>query len=241
MCTPGPYPRRLQGDKIRILHILPGRRTDPLRCRLSIVCVSKEVGGVRKCKRRHDYQALSYVWGGWEGNRSIQLQGHDGFAVTDNLYAALRRLRRSKTVRSIWTDALCINQNDVTERSAQVARMSSICQQAALTIVWLGDLPPATERDAYLYATALACLRHQRLDLHNLQAMEHLCIGKVLKRPGTKEEIEAQKLHDLFTLLLRAPKPPFWSQRTWIVQEIALSSWKTVLFGRWQMSWKHLA
>ena len=39
----------------------------------------------------------------------------------------------------MWIDALCINQNDIHERSAQVALMGKIFQQATKVLVWLGE------------------------------------------------------------------------------------------------------
>ena len=38
----------------------------------------------------------------------------------------------------LWVDAICINQNDLEERSSQVALMGTIYSRAMDTIVWLG-------------------------------------------------------------------------------------------------------
>jgi hypothetical protein len=40
-----------------------------------------------------------------------------------------------------WYDALCINQEDILERSEQVAKMGSIYENASSVLVWLG--PPS--------------------------------------------------------------------------------------------------
>ena len=53
--------------------------------------------------------------------------------VTKNLESALRILRDKLPMRlgvRLWVDTLCINQNDVKERSAQVQRMWDIYQKA---------------------------------------------------------------------------------------------------------------
>lgn len=44
-----------------------------------------------------------------------------------------------KGARFFWVDAICINQNDLEERSAQVQIMPQIYSKASCVIVWLGD------------------------------------------------------------------------------------------------------
>ncbi|KAL8684828.1 MAG: hypothetical protein Q9218_008117, partial [Villophora microphyllina] len=55
-----------------------------------------------------------------------------------NLHTALKYLRHASQDRTLWADAICINQNDIEERNAQVARMADIYKSAAKVIVWLG-------------------------------------------------------------------------------------------------------
>jgi len=112
---------------IRLLELLPGQMGDQLDCRL------------RVCSLVHapSYEALSYCW----GNSSTLLPvtvDENTLLVTENLRAALRHLRRSAAPRRLWIDAICINQADVEERSAQVAIMAEIYRNAAQTVIWLG-------------------------------------------------------------------------------------------------------
>ncbi|KAL8645808.1 MAG: hypothetical protein Q9226_007132 [Calogaya cf. arnoldii] len=58
--------------------------------------------------------------------------------VTRNLTVALQHLRYKKEPRILWVDAICINQQDAQERSAQVQRMGEIYQSAHQTTIWLG-------------------------------------------------------------------------------------------------------
>jgi hypothetical protein len=44
----------------------------------------------------------------------------------------------------LWIDAVCINQQDVTERSEQVKMMREIYERATEVIVWLGEQPVAS-------------------------------------------------------------------------------------------------
>lgn len=52
----------------------------------------------------------------------------------------MRRLRWHD-VRTIWIDALCINQADNDEKSAQVSRMAQTYANAFRIIIWLGSFP----------------------------------------------------------------------------------------------------
>jgi hypothetical protein len=48
---------------------------------------------------------------------------------------ALRYLRKEDEARILWVDAVCINQQDLGERSAQVNKMGGIYRNAAQVYV----------------------------------------------------------------------------------------------------------
>ena len=58
--------------------------------------------------------------------------------ITPNLAVALRHLRDSRSEWILWIDAICINQNDLQEWSAEVRRMGDIFSIAWRTLIWLG-------------------------------------------------------------------------------------------------------
>lgn len=89
-----------------------------------------------------EYEALSYVWGDPPSTVDIDVNGQL-VKVRENLKDALLALRLSNTERVMWIDALCINQDDIKERSAQVSRMPEIYQRAIRTISWLGTADTA--------------------------------------------------------------------------------------------------
>jgi Heterokaryon incompatibility protein (HET) len=68
----------------------------------------------------------------------IKVDSQD-FMITRNLYAALKGLRHPSTRRTLWIDAICINQADDRERNEQVKQMKDIYESAIGVIVWLGD------------------------------------------------------------------------------------------------------
>ncbi|KAF2728575.1 hypothetical protein EJ04DRAFT_416277, partial [Polyplosphaeria fusca] len=55
-----------------------------------------------------------------------------------NLFAALRHLRNAKESRSLWIDAICINQSDVIEREIEIKRMGDISRLAHRVVAWIG-------------------------------------------------------------------------------------------------------
>lgn len=84
------------------------------------------------------YTALSYHWGDQNQTVPITLNNIE-IRITSTLHAALMSLRmRAKEVIYVWADALCINQQNLEERSRQVERMEAIYREAANVAVWLG-------------------------------------------------------------------------------------------------------
>lgn len=59
-------------------------------------------------------------------------------AVRENLFAALREMRRETEMRTWWVDALCINQGNLYEKSHQVGIMARIYGTAGKVRIWLG-------------------------------------------------------------------------------------------------------
>ncbi|KAA8571228.1 hypothetical protein EYC84_000561 [Monilinia fructicola] len=122
-------------SEIRRLVLQPAASfEDPLHSHLDVV--SLESGSV--------YEALSYVWGSSEPAKTINL---DGFviSITPNLDNALRNLRHPASPRNLWVDALCINQNDLDERAAQVALMRRVYSDATTVLIWLGPEADGSE------------------------------------------------------------------------------------------------
>jgi hypothetical protein len=90
------------------------------------------------------YDALSYEWGAPEPKFSIDV-GNGSIQVTKNCYEALLRLRHRARKRTLWIDAICINQRDEKDKSHQVAMMADIYSKADRVIVWLGERTPESD------------------------------------------------------------------------------------------------
>ncbi|KAK4108984.1 HET-domain-containing protein, partial [Canariomyces notabilis] len=87
------------------------------------------------------YEAISYVWGDETFPQPILVNGRF-LAIRRNLHNALYHLRHPRESgrrRTLWVDALCINQSDMHERNHQISLMRNIFSNARQVIAWLGE------------------------------------------------------------------------------------------------------
>lgn len=85
------------------------------------------------------FETVSYVWGDPQNQDLILVD--DTFAhVPASAVAALRRMRLPSACRTLWIDALCINQSDVKERSEQVKIMGEIYKASKGNLIYLGEV-----------------------------------------------------------------------------------------------------
>jgi hypothetical protein len=119
--------------RIRILTIAPGQRPAPVVISVEAAALAPEAS----------YSALSYTWGDASGKNCIScINAADppelsGLQVTRNCQNALLRLRSAVTQRRFWIDAICINQSDLGERSAQVPQMAQIYKHAQSVYIYI--------------------------------------------------------------------------------------------------------
>lgn len=134
---------RLSANQIRLLRLMPPPENESIE-RAELQCEVFAYSLHSECRGTHQYEALSYTWGGEKKPCSI-LIGGQRLVVTENLHAALLRLRRRSLERIIWVDAICINQTSEEERSQQVQLMAIIYSKAYCVIVWLGEIADDVE------------------------------------------------------------------------------------------------
>ncbi|KAI0180994.1 heterokaryon incompatibility protein-domain-containing protein [Hypoxylon sp. FL1284] len=172
---------------------------------------------------RYSYEALSYVWGASTQSHSVILNGKP-FPVTDNLFAALRRLRRRDKQRVLWIDSMCINQSNIEERNSQVQMMGRIYNSAGSVIVWLGDanIPKPILNNQ---ENAVARLPRKSQDQDDDNSDTEL----------DKELLGWQR--QILTQALTSASPPWWT-RAWVTQELVLADDVSVAFGEAEVSWK---
>lgn len=227
-----PY-RQLDGSDIRYITLKP---------------FDKDVGVVectiwQKPLEEAQYTAISYAWGDPAITEPILVAGRD-FQVTTNLAACLKRLAVRLALRdsaeggsgmNLWVDAICINQDDVLERNAQVLRMKDIFPHAQELIVWLGDEGP-----------------HTGLAVQRINDMNRVFDPNMIGEDGSgfpeawKEvpEHHYKRTTDKHEMDVRAGVIDIyerdWWERTWILQEVGLCKDIVVHCGGYEMAWDSL-
>jgi hypothetical protein len=195
-----------------LVKILPGTFTDAVACDL----IQEDFWHSHDLLRHDEpnYEALSYVWGDVSLKRPIHLNGQP-FLVTTNLYSALCHLRWRNEVRTMWIDAICINQHDNAERTSQVQIMGDIYRAARRVVVWLGELDQDTEAAIKLMDTICDAIRSLDLDADGISL--NIITGEWLQNPALLAYLDSSFIPSWrsFSHVLQRE----WWQRARIVQE----------------------
>src|ERR1700712_3032416 len=121
---------------IRILILHPSFTShSPIQCSLQLLDLTASSSA------RHQYEALSYVWGSPIGDQPIICDG-ETLLVTPNCLSALRHMRRRWRTRRLWIDSICIDQTSTEEKNHQVALMGDIYKMGEKVVIWLGAGDP---------------------------------------------------------------------------------------------------
>ncbi|KAL5327565.1 hypothetical protein ACEPPN_005265 [Leptodophora sp. 'Broadleaf-Isolate-01'] len=209
-------PLNSKAKEVRLLKILPAMNREVERLELTIFRVSlEEVTGL--------YFALSYTWGDPKHTSEVWLNGHK-LQVTANLESALRRIRSCDGSVLIWADAICINQEDLDERSQQVLYMREIYSGAREVIAWIGLQESDREEIALDFVQELGT----RFCGDGFQVTE--ATSEWIRR-NTSPGFETCAWMALCELLQRP-----WFDRIWIVQEVVMPENVTMLCGGLRMN-----
>ena len=211
-------------DFIRLVRIDPGDDQRDL-IRLSI-CQTR-------LQNAPKFEALSYEWGTHMCDKPVLCDGQE-LQVKTNLGAALKHLRLADESRWMWIDAICINQGNIPERSQQVSMMCDIYARASRVLIWIGD-ELAPSKQAFGTIIKLAKLWQTR-EVVRLQAGDRR--PSLRLEPSTAEESSLQLQDRLLWESLFALFSSTYFERTWIIQEIAVSTRATVVWGTQQVNWK---
>ncbi|KAI1194616.1 HET-domain-containing protein [Nemania serpens] len=201
--------------QIRVLRIAPGKVGDVIKCSYEIVDVDDDVS----------YQTLSYVWGAMDENRTAIVEGTRA-ELTDNLFAALTRIRHETETQRLWIDALCINQEDAAEKMAQVNMMHRIYSNCEECNIWMGDIDYAAIGAAEPEALEAA---KGALDAIRIMAGEAF---ETLPPHLATEDQQAQAGKALKALMNTT-----WWERIWTVQEATSPRNAIVHWGPLAIPW----
>ncbi|TVY52582.1 Heterokaryon incompatibility protein 6 OR allele, partial [Lachnellula suecica] len=176
------------------------------------------------------FETLSYCWGTSPLSLPITVDSQT-LHIKPNLASALREFRRSHREaleqRTLWIDAICINQEDVEERNQQVGYMCRIYSLSTDLVVWLGDADEFSE-------IALSFIRP-------FARLAGAKAGKKIFDDWAERLSCTPLLPVIFHALNQFLNRP-WFRRAWVLQEYILGGVESTVFqcGKEQVSGKEM-
>lgn len=165
-----------------------------------------------------NFTALSYRWTKASAIHSIKLRGRR-FMVRPNLFDYLKVLKAEKFTGLVFVDAICIDQDNMDEKSSQVRLMGGIYRSAIQVTAWLA--PPSSGLDPI---TEIFCSEN----------LKRLVDERVTFSLSTGDMSLESLVIRMFTT------PEYWS-RLWVVQEVVLARDLVLQLGRFKISGDLLA
>ena len=211
-------------DQIRLLSVHNGGWDYDVHCDLEAYAISTAPS----------WSAISYTWGHAESLSAIFVNGKK-LMVRQNCLYALKQLRtRNEGMGYIWLDAICINQEDIAEKSSQVAMMGDIYESVDCVLCRIGPLIDGAncvldvaEEMEQMRAVPDYTLYYCRVCIPE-QAETGLCCCS-----AEHVWLEAVALCDFQTFIeafLKFAKIEYWT-RVWIMQEVIIAHDIRVLCG----------
>jgi hypothetical protein len=191
-----------------------------------------------------NYLALSYTWGdplarsyvAERPSRTVWIDTKP-FLITPNLYNALQQLRFSiislehgKTL--LWIDAICINQDDTSERNHQVGFMGLIYSKALLVVSWVEKSDGDTLTAVKLVLRLRPLVKLWMSEQSRVKVVYNS--DELYERAGVSM-VKEKEWGALFSFYKRQ-----YFSRAWIVQEIALAHTAILFCGHYFLHWADL-
>ncbi|PNP60666.1 hypothetical protein FNYG_14603 [Fusarium nygamai] len=138
---------------------------------------------------------------------------------------------------ALWADALCINQDDLAEKSVQVRLMRRIYQQADSVLIWLGANGKGVDDALWLIARTL---RNTRRELGNWRKCDLDDLDQQLLGDWALNDIGFPSRYGSYSYLWKGlcsfyNRP--WFCRVWIYQEVILARKCEVFAGSYRIEW----
>jgi hypothetical protein len=207
-------------QEIRLLQLQgPFAADSPVRCTLQTVSLDT----------KPEYWALSYMWGKPTITENIIINGRQ-VAVTINLALALKQSGLSFGSVSVWADAVCIDQHNLSERSQQVSIMRRIYEEAQTVISWVGLGDETSKYAINLMDRMGSVLKTQCLSNQDFTSFEDLDTANIDLRQGERLADFWKDLETGFQSIVQLFERPYWS-RLWVFQELLVAKSLQFLCG----------
>ncbi|KAF4593012.1 hypothetical protein EYR38_008719 [Pleurotus pulmonarius] len=165
------------------------------------------------------YFALSYVWGDPNIREHDLICNGRPMKITYNLWVALQAVWSKFPTRRLWVDAICINQDDITERNQQVAMMGDIYSRAECVTIYVGEATPLSDDFFKIVEVVQAG--------EKLASVNCPHPSKDGKKNQDPDRAFMYHILDCATDIVRRP----WFIRAWTFQEILLAENATIHCG----------
>lgn len=196
----------------------------------AIVEMLCKAGSVRARMDKNEKSALDLARDGGHGDVVVLLEGYIG--QPDPLPLESQSPRNPDPAdRLIWADAICINQADIDEKSAQVSMMDRIYSNAAYAVAWLG---PPDERSSLGLQTLSTLTEH----LEGFRASRIEPFGGYDKANYADAGVPFIPWAEWAALAGIYQRQ--WFRRAWIVQEAILPPILLMYLGDTYISWYDL-
>ena len=192
--------------------------------------LNKRSGSLQTClgrletvsvESRPRYTALSYVWGDSSDKVPFILDNYH-LLITRNLALALQSLQLDDEPFVLWIDAMCINQDDLKEKSEQVLNMKEIYASASLVIVWLGAATRAT--DIAMDMFNMFDEEEASLDMtggYTYRSYDKRRRDLIERDPQFNNFIESEGISVMFSAVQHLMIREWW-YRAWVLQEFCV-------------------
>ncbi|RSL52544.1 hypothetical protein CEP54_010861 [Fusarium duplospermum] len=211
--------RDLRPGEMRLFKLSLGTGDEPLKGTVHHVLAESD----------EEYQALSYVWGDISSSLAPHsIETPEGvLQISFSLHSALQAIRDPTFDTLLWIDAICINQDSVTEKAIQIRLLSTIFQSATQVVAWLGPENQSQNGDVVIEnLKSITNFARQSESTYRCTFLDSI---------KSKNESRSCKIDTFADLDAFLDRP--WFKRVWIVQELVLPTKVTLVCGRSTMDW----
>ncbi|KXG51414.1 Heterokaryon incompatibility [Penicillium griseofulvum] len=183
-------------DYFRLLELLPGKGSSALQCNIQSYRLDAFT--------LPPYRALSYsgIESQYENlvvagqkilidsslRKSYEFRhplfcNNQTLLITTSLRDALQRIRHARLPVKLWVDAICINQENVIERSSHARMIPRIYRRATNVIAWLGEADEDSDKAITTVQRMVEEIKHGRSSTNILSSEDIKSFVRFLKRP----------------------------------------------------------
>jgi hypothetical protein len=219
------YDPLIRSRGIRLLKIKPGFEYEPIECELFEASLDDNPA----------YEALSYTWradrklddSSKEKERLILCNGKV-LGVQENLYDALIEFRCCKRPFPFWIDRICIDQEDLKHKFAQIEMMGTIYASARCVVIWLGRSSMVQEVALNIIAKFASSEMSSEADAFSLSEFTGLqkyrpALATSIEDPAPASSLKDRLFQQADAAVVADTLSRGWFSRTWTLQELLLA------------------